>query len=210
MDVAAQPVALRRVEPPSHPGGDIIRVTDARQKRSTRRALSVRAAISSGVTDARQKHSRGNFSPKRAHFCRPAVVAGASVSAPASSPRARRGVRSGGRACPSNIDRVDARRLASRKGGEDGLRRLLTQPCSVPLAYWVQRLRRGQSAGSGEPSGVQTQAPIGRHLRDKPGEVAVARAETDWSSGVYGSDDKQIGKIDDLLLDKNAALPKRS
>ena len=49
MDVAAQPAPLRRVEPLSHPGGHIIR-----------------------VTDARRKHSRGNF-PKE-HFCRPAVV----------------------------------------------------------------------------------------------------------------------------------------
>ena len=70
-------------------------------------------------------------------------------------------------------------------------------------AYWVQRLRRGQSAGSGEPP-AQTQAPSGVNFVTSQ-EKSQWRAPKLIGVGVYGSDDKQIGKIDDLLLDKNGS-----
>ena len=54
------------------------------------------------------------------------------------------------------------------------------------------------------PATAQTQAPAGVNFVTSQ-EMTQWRAPKLVGVGVYGPDDKQIGKIDDLLLDKNGS-----
>src|ERR1700677_5167102 len=146
--------------------------------------------------------TRGKNFPKE-HFCRPAVVLWAPpVSAPASSLRTRRGVRSGGRACPSDI--AKSRRSTTCFSKEAKMLKTLAYATVFSTALIGSSAYATDNPPAPASPPAQTQAPSGVNF-------VTSQDKSQWRApkligvGVYGSDDKQIGKIDDLLLDKNGS-----
>ena len=143
-----------------------------------------------------------NF-PKE-HFCRPAVVAWALPSERASEQPPYAARRAERRTSVSEQCRQSRRSTPCfSKRRRRCLRRLLTQPCSAPRLIGSSAYAADNPPAPANPP-AQTQAPSGVNFVTSQ-EKSQWRAPKLIGVGVYGSDDKQIGKIDDLLLDKNGS-----
>ena len=165
-----------------------------------RAAYPIRTAMSSGATDARVNLETGNF-PMGTFPSAGGCCAGAPVRQRAAFVR--------GEACGAADERVRAILIGSTL---DAL--LLEKEAKMlkTLAYATlfSTALIGSSAYSADNSAApkdqppQAQAPSGVNF-------VTSQEKTQWRApklvgvGVYGPDDKQIGKIDDLLMDRNGA-----
>jgi sporulation protein YlmC with PRC-barrel domain len=102
-----------------------------------------------------------------------------------------------------NIDPIDARRLLLEK--EAKMLKTLAYATLFGTALIGSGAYSADNAAASKDQPAQAQAPSGVNFVTSQ-EKTQLRAPKLVGVGVYGPDDKQIGKIDDLLMDRNGAV----